>query len=428
MTAVLFAALLASARPGFASLNDSASHPPPSSAPYPYSPPGNWLPGQPGFLPAGQSYNDPVFGNAITRLTNVYPATGDGSNPYAKNDYWNSDGTLHVFEGGAMNVKTRAIARNVPTNAGDAGFDPANADAWLYVSGSQLRQVLISNGSDSLIKNFGVTLGSLGGSVDKADRTGRYFVLDIGGAYRIWDRQTDTLYSGSIANNTGGGWAGLTPDGNYLVIATNLKMSYRIDHAAKALNTTGTMFWSLCGDHGDLLSASDGKNYLVTFECHSEGAIYRVDITLPQSTGNLPKQRSDNRKLVDTDWSDDGHFSCVPRGPNRDWCLIDTESIDDTSTSQGTWRPFKSEIFMANVLTGEVRRLAHHRSRNVPSLYCSDPRINVNWDGTQAVFMSNYGATGVGGSCGYGDLYLLDLGMQAADNNPPQRPKNLRTW
>src|SRR4051812_17702930 len=54
-------------------LTDGATHPPPSTGSFPFSPPGGWLPGTAGFPQAGQSFVDPVFGTTIRRITNDFP-------------------------------------------------------------------------------------------------------------------------------------------------------------------------------------------------------------------------------------------------------------------------------------------------------------------------------------------------------------------
>src|SRR5439155_27130029 len=127
--------------------------------------------------------------------------------------------------------------------------------------------------------------------------------------------------------------------------------SYLINHATKTLSSSGTLFWTLCGDHGDVISPSDGKDYLITHNCYNEAAIYRVDITITQSASNLPKQQSDNVRLVAYDWPEvDGHFSCASKGVNQDWCYASVESSDDTFSSMGTWRPYKQEILMVQMV------------------------------------------------------------------------------
>jgi hypothetical protein len=184
--------------------------------------------------------------------------------------------------------------------------------------------------------------------------------------------------------------------------------SYRIDHASQTLSSSGTQFWTLCGDHADVGTDTNGSTYLAVFNCWDEPAIYRVDVTTPQTAGDVGKQRSDNVRLVGTDWQDAGHFSCVSKGPNRDWCYASIESGDDQFGDQGGWRPYKQEIVaMQMVPPFAVRRLAHHRSRSPFSNYTRSPRVNVSWDGSKVAFSSDYGYDG--GGVGYSDIYFVDM-------------------
>ncbi len=43
-----------------------------------------------------------------------------------------------------------------------------------------------------------------------------------------------------------------------------------------------------------------------------------------------------------------------------------------------------------NVMTSEVRRYAHHRSRGIDSDYHAQPRISCSWDGSIILWTSNY--------------------------------------
>src|SRR5439155_14890020 len=271
-------------------------------------------------------------------------------------------------------------------------------------------------------KTFPSTLQLTGGNLNWTDRTGRYFLVIYGNFAHLWDKQTDTIYAGGIdltsANpDSGNGYIALTPDGNYIVSAAQGgdtdHYSYPVNHTTKSISSSGTFFWSLCGQHGALDSASNGKNYFVTFNCTDEPAIYRVDITLPQSASNIAKQKADNLKLFDTGWPDDGHHSCASKRPNQDWCYVSISSHDDMFNNMGTWRPYKQEIVVANVLTGEVRRLAHHRSRSINCPTCSfrgyyyNPRVSISWDGTKAAWASNYNYDA--GSTEYADIYTLEM-------------------
>jgi hypothetical protein len=135
-------------------------------------------------------------------------------------------------------------------------------------------------------------------------------------------------------------------------------------------------------------------------------AVYAVDVSIPQSPTNKAKQIADNRQLFKTAWADSGHFSGVSKGALRDWVFVSVESGDDTfGSTVGSWRPFMQEIVMANVVTGEVRRIAHHRSRSPQANYYYTPRVSVSWDGSVVTWASNMG---YGGS-GYADIYATRI-------------------
>jgi hypothetical protein len=391
-------------------LSDAASHPPPTTGGYPY---GTFNPSTPGFPAQGQSFVDPVFGNTITRLTNEFPSHSI-SDIYAKNGFINADATIfvHAHPGGrsARRTSDGSVIRSLP-GTDNASFDPVDPDVWWWYSigGTALNKYSVSAGANTVVKTFSQPIANNGGSTDWIDATGRYMVLRLGNTWRIYDVVGDVLYAGAVSDVDGGGqgWGGISPDAKYLVTTNDAHTghkSFAIDHATRSVNTTGVMFWSLCGDHGDLVSASNGKTYLVTFECDAVAAVYAVDVSLPQSLADKNKQRTDNRMLFQTEWSDSGHFSGVSRGPLRDWAYVSVESGDDTfGSSVSSWRPYKQEIVMANVVTGEVRRLAHHRSRSPQANYYHTPRVSASWDGSLVTFASNFGYNGNG----YVDIYAL---------------------
>jgi hypothetical protein len=406
-------------------LTDTASHPPPTSGSYAYySTYGTFGPDRPGFPGVGQTYVDPVFGSTVRRLTNE-TSHEPGSDIYGKNGFWNADGTLMFHNNGSaktiINTTTGAVVRpDVPGNF-DGSFAPDDPDTWYYFSGASLRKYSVATGTTSLVKTFPATLGALGGSVDWVDSTGRYMVLSMGNGSRVWDKQDDVLYAGTVPGNAGDGWVGISPDAKYVVTAIDDKRSYAINHATRTVNTTGVMFWSLCGGHGDLLSATDGKTYFVTFECHEEAAIYAVDVSLAQTktVAGLIQQRATNRKLMETEWQDDGHMAAPARGLFQDWAFISLEATDDPFTGGVSgWRPYKQEIVMVNVLTGEIRRLAHHRSRGLDGSYFYQPRVSVSWDGMRVAWASNFGYN----RADYADIYAIELGSAGSPPPPPPSP------
>lgn len=407
-------------------LSDAGVHAPPASGSFPYSPPGNWLPGQVGFPARGDSFLDPVFGTTLRRITDERPEQSF-SDIYAANGWWNADASLFVHRTSTDWIAIDAtngteFRPGMPggTGSGEISFDPVDPDIWYYYQNDELWRLNVRTGDAMLVKDFNFAVdNSLGGSVDWIDRSGRYFLVASGGALQVWDRVEDRLYLNSIPFDVqvSGGWAGISPDGNFVITATGEFTSYPIDHKHQTLSTSGTMFWNLCGDHGDLISASDGRTYLVAFECNNQGAVYRVDVTISHTGAGVDQQQAANKMLIDTDifW-DSGHFSCVSSGPNRDWCFVSIESGDDDSLSQGPWWPYKQEIVAVQVVPPfGVRRLAHHRSRSLTcpfpqcdhSGYYRTPRLSVSWDGRRVAFASNFGVRA--DPVEYADIYVLDL-------------------
>jgi hypothetical protein len=396
-----------------------AVYAPPTNGAYAYSPPGGFSPDKGGFLSVGQSYVDPVFGSKITRLSADYPNGGSGI-IYGRNGFWNADGTkyIHEFSSGKkiIDAKTGSVVYSgVPGMVSDATFDPVDPDVYYYseYNGTKLLQLRVSTGTVTTVKDFGTTVGSLGGTGNNIDVSGRYFVLNIGGSLRVYDKVNAVLYAGSTPADFGDGYVAMATDGSgFAVIGGTVKRWHAIDHAAKTVSASGFTFLNQGGDHGTLMTGTDGQTYFVK-PSGDDGNIHAYNVRTGANKTLV--------KMVDSTslgWCDDTHYSAIARGPLRDWVLVDTEiysatggcaNADALSAANPTssWWKYRQEIFMVNVLTGEVRRLAHHRGRNL-SNYCATPRINVNWDGTAAMFASNFGALG-SSSCGYSDLYRVDL-------------------
>ncbi|MBM2845936.1 MAG: hypothetical protein HW407_1248, partial [Bacteroidetes bacterium] len=187
---------------------------------------------------------------------------------------------------------------------------------------------------------------------------------------------------------------------------------------------TPVNFWTQCGDHGTLVSATDGKNYFITFDCNNSPGIYRVDITLNQNLNQPFRTEADqisvNQLLLPLTFNsatiastNDGHLSAVSKeGPNQNWVFFDSETFlktfpdgyDDFNSDPATsnWQPYEQEIIAMNVVTSEVRRYAHHRSRGLSSSYYAQPRISCSWDGSIILWTSNYNTSS---PTGYADLY-----------------------
>src|SRR5206468_2620409 len=138
------------------------------------------------------------------------------------------------------------------------------------------------------------------------DASGRYMLVRYGAepSVRLLDRQN--LAAGPYANPINGlpfidtgSYLGLTPDGKFIVgfgpggrYNLGRGLSWRIDHANRTIAATPNEFWSLCGDHGMFISASDDRNYMITNDCYTSAGLWRVDITNNAAGLNKAQQRA----------------------------------------------------------------------------------------------------------------------------------------
>jgi hypothetical protein len=412
-------------------LTDALSH-----APNSYN---SFRPNTTGFPEAGGTYVDADFNETIRRLTDetaINPRTA-GSDIYGRNGFYNANGTRMLHRTGddrltIINTDTgAAVCPNILDIAWppDSSFDPVDSNVWYFFR---------NNGANAEVRSFNVStcqenatavkvftnarLDNLGGSVDWIDNSGQYMLFNLNGILRVWNKTTNVLYTNGIAfNQAGGGWAGISPDGSYVIISDDSvegheNRSWVIDHVNRRLDLASEkLFWTLTGGHADLVTASDGKTYYVATDSTVTGDIYRVDVTKDQSHTDQQKQLDDNEMIVDLDnpeggpWLDtDGHFSAVSKGTLQNWVYVSVESLDDPFNSgTSVWRRYKQEIFMVNVITKEIRRLAHHRSRGLGgNVYNRQPRVSASWNGGRVAWASNFN---ISTPSDYADIYLITV-------------------
>jgi hypothetical protein len=415
-------------------LSDALVHVPPTAGLYAYN---TFTPGSAGLPAVGGIYKDPIFGGVIRRLTNTvgkpnkediyghHWANSNGTLAFTQQDTGTGSTVLHI-----INTTTGAkVYQNQPLGsvAADIAWDAIDPDKYYYYSGATLMRRNLALQNDTQMKTFfeppGIPapLEANGGSLNTQDRSGRYFTVRYGGTNKVWDSQdtlTGGIYSNPVTPLSSDGWVAITPDGNYLLTAAGPNFehySYAIDHITQSISLTPVNFWTLCGDHGALVSAANGKNYFITFDCNSgiSPGIWRVDITLDQTPLNVTEQHDDNLLLLPLAFvpvnTNDGHLSAVSRGSNQNWVFFDSEtfSVDDPFNSDpatSNWQPYEQEIIAMNVVTLEVRRYAHHRSRGLSSSYYAQPRISCSWDGSIILWTSNYNTPRLPNN-DYADMY-----------------------
>ena len=427
---VVLGLVLASLPPALAFQSSTVSLPPPATGAFAYN----------SFVPPlipGTSYTDPVFGETVHRVTT------DHSNDdlYARNMWWSADETRYLHRvccaddhWDVIDVATGTVTHtHLPKGdyPADGGFDPVDPNALYYLvrdrgdgHGEIHRITLGPAGSWTSTVYFTapaplLNVEYLGGSINWLEAGGRYMLVRYGPAepsVYVYDRQN--LAAGPYANPIdatnyveSGSYLGLSPDGRFVVgydsrpgvgvTGDGQGVSWAIDHANRTVAVSPTVFWSLCGDHGSFTSASDGRNYMVVFDCADVVELWRVDITNDAAGLTIAQQKvlpNNLRLLSPLTFDDAGHVATVARGGSQDWAFMSTEDSTDTFNS-GTvdasgnitpWHVYRQEIVAVNILSGEVRRLTHHRSRSQDDSYFYQPRVSTSWGGRYVGFASNF--------------------------------------
>lgn len=300
-------------------------------------------------------------------------------------------------------------------------------DKYYYYNGAILVRRNLAAQTDTNIKTFPSALQAMGGTANYQDRTDRYFVVQFGGAVSLWDSQTNTTYTNTVSPLN---WTGISPDGNFIVTqagatATPNKehYSYAINHGTTTVAASPVQYWGVGGDHGAIVSCSDGNSYGVLFDNHTTPGLYATNLTINNAGRTEAQQLASATLLLTLDFADiDGFISAISVGTFKDWIITAVDCADDRFSAQPSpWRIYSQEIIAVNVLTAARRRLAHHRSRqNAGFDYWNYPFIGSSADGSIVTWNSNYNRSSPA-QCG--NLYGIQSPLTDATAAPSINPR-----
>lgn len=409
--------------------NDTGVHAPPSSGTYDYN---AFKPSAGGFPGLVASYTDPVFGavdptgSVVTRLTVNYPNDIDGQTEDIYGHHWlNADGTSFFWRDGSASrisgvnkVSDGSLIRASVPGSGDRSWHPTDPNAYFYFSGADLRKYNVSAGTFSVVHTFPATLLTLGGSQDFVDETGRYFVVfynDGTSSARVYDAVANVIYSGPTIAAAGAGYFHMTANAKFLLrVSGGAFTAYALDNVNHVV-ASGFPFWTDNGDHAGFVSASDGNCYMARISNLTNGDLYIVKV-MDETGRSVAQQRTDSPNYDGIAWgyTVDQHISGVGLGQFQDWIFVDTEWATDTFDRAPTgWIVYAQEVMAINVLTQEVRRFAHHRSRSVAAgIYDYQPRVSCAWDGSVVMWVSNFNYNA--GANGYIDAWAIENPLGSA--------------
>lgn len=401
--------------------NDTSIRVPPIGGLYDYT---TFKIGSAGFPAVGlPGYLDPIFGSVnsegstVVRLTDLATGT-DKLHNYSEGIYghhWaNCNGTYCFWQlpDGTRTVISipggATIRSGIPgssTVGDDLSWHPTDQNTYFRFSGSDIRKYQVLTGSDVLVNSpgkFPSALEQCGGAHDFVDLTGTKFCVNYGSAGHVYDSTTDTIYTGATSPSAGstGIWL-MTANAAFAIhIQSGVFTAYPLDNVNHVVGA-GYVFWNDTGSHGAFSCATDGKVYMLRQDDFIDGYYYIIEVKDETGRTNA-QQRTDNFKFFTSGDVMDFHGTGCSSGAFQNWIAFDTEKPSDifdasTSVPPNVWLAYQNEIIAVNVLTHEVRRLVHHRSRSdstVSYLYDYQPKVSSSWDFSVLLFLSNMNYSG----------------------------------
>lgn len=378
----------------------------------------------------GAQYADPVFGTKIKRLTDAKSQGSEGIVCYySKLNPFNADETkILVYGRGGYwflyNIDG-AFAGKIPVWNSQTDpqprWHPANPNVMYWFDANKIIEYNIATSQKNIVAEFPqytfVTNHDEGNySVDGRwiGLAGRHWPWFTGlQEFFVYDLKERKVVSPKIAG-TGHNvdWVSISPQGNYFVVLTEgdakptevspWRWSGLDVYDVPAMQIRPLAYYRYT-DHADMGIDADGAEIYVTDNAED---------AFPDNLRHIEKYRlADGKKtdLLGMDWSLGRYVSCRNFAAPG-WAIISTEAKPELSQRVS----FEDEIFALKLDgSGEVRRVAHHRSQRYShgdysyDNYWDQPNAAISRSGKYILFSSNWRELGQPQ-----DVYLIDLTEQ----------------
>lgn len=356
-----------------------------------------------------QPFVDPAFGATIVRITDPSQVAGVKRvrHYYSKANPFNADETraiLFASDGGVILYDARRwepIGRlRLGSSEPEIQWHPTDPDLLYHLGpagGSSRTRAMyrhdVRTGHRTLLHDFAeydTVRGRLEGNLDRAGR--RYALLGWRGesieAF-VYDLVEDRVSRRvPVTGRMAADWISVSQSGRYVVLM-GADRSRVYDAEMNHLRDLPEGSFG----HADLCLTEDGRDVMVYDGADHQLGPHRNVNLIDLATGEAVA-------LVRIGWKSTPHVSCR----NVDlpgWALVSTMGPDPSYPNHDL------EIFWVRLdRSGEVRRVAHHRSSRAAGGYFAEPHAVPNRAGTRIVFASNWGDGPV-------SSYLVDLGRPA---------------
>jgi hypothetical protein len=361
---------------------------------------------------AGATLVDPTFGTTIMRLTDA----NDGTDCRVEYSYW------PTFNVNSTRAKALCVVAGV-SRTRIWSFDPTNFrrgagilmpmrlqssdPIWSgsdpnVIYGHSTTHVLlafnVSTQTTTTLKDFSIVVPAGGQlnqmSMSSDDDTFAFHVTNSAGSpvgYLVWQRSTNTLLLNRLESAIDEVQVDKT--GRYLEVGYTNGNNRIWDLQTKAYTN---LTWGVDG----FFHHDSGRGTMLTYNGRGNALAYR-QLSSPHTLVALMSLSSSNKT---------GHLSM--RADNESWGLASNYNNDGRSASA----PFDNEIFqVATDGSGDVRRIAHHRS--VFNDYYDGPFANISRDGRFVAFSSNWGV-----ASGRRDVFVARIPPAPGSETPPPPP------
>ncbi len=356
---------------------------------------------------------DPAFGTTWVRVTDARALGWPGAAPmYSKRQAWNADesrmlvrlgdGRFALFDG-----RTFDFLRILDGVVGeDVFWHPTRTDVVLYNPGNELRRRELGTGADERLVAFSEFDFADTRSEGNLSRDGRFYAV-VGIRYDPVRQTTEpvALVLADLVERRHVArlelpkglaefdWVSVSPSGRFVVVdyATTKEGPFQ---GLEVYDAAFRLVWRkpLGSGHSDLGYDAQAEEVLVMGIYDPEANRMRL--------GSHRLSDGQETPLLELPWFVYYHVSCRADAL-AGWCLVSTyDGEGRLEDSDGTWGPFENEVFLLDVTNpGQVRRLAHHRSRRFSpttpdgdrSVYWAEPHATISPSGTAVLFGSNWG-------------------------------------
>jgi hypothetical protein len=342
---------------------------------------------------------DPEFGTRIVRISDVENETGGSviKPAYSTIPAWNADESLLVLyevDGGhrLYDGRTYQFIRRLDINPPDLEqfyWHPTDPDVMFYADGNQLIRYSVSEDQGEVLHEF------TGGCSPSGGDDPMYIAWDGNSLGFLCDDEAFVYHvdTDSESERVSGADLGpqVAPSGNTVYLAGDI---YDGDmHVLRTLDLDNPY------DHASLGQLADGSDTLniVAYDPGPMGSGVGTLVVFDLETGA-------SRVVIGEDtgypYPPSGvHISAVAHHAPG-WVSVSVVGNDFDGQ-----RLLDNELLLADTNTGEVCRIAHHRSygKNGPQGYWAEPHAVISPTGTRVLFGSDWG----GGDTV--DAYVVEL-------------------